>query len=1112
MTTPSEPHVSLDPTPEPILEFARSAFLPELRRAIHAVPAQTSLAPAEGLIEEWQEALELDTAQFEERLAAEGLSRTELAQLLAGRELAEGAGPSPAWQGTLRAVLRRIGDGAAASPIAPATASGPPFASVLDSFVAVAWDDLLARAARPTDFEIDWTSLTPKLQGHLRTLLLQICQRTLVLELNVARLEGWLVGETPAARYEYYVETLRRKPEVWVRLLHEYQAMARLLCTTMTYWVEGLVELLAHLSADYPRLVGRSLASPEASPGLLPDGRRLRLIDLAGGLSDPHRGGRGVWKLTFAGDAGNAPSRLIYKPRALAVDAHFQALLAFCNQGARRGALHLADLRHTALPVPEQGFPEFRELRLLDCGDHGWVEFVERRDCVDASAAVRFYLRQGAYLALLYALDGADVHTENVIASGEHPMLVDLETLFHPWLPLKPEGDDAKARALVLLRDSVMRTALLPGRAWGDRERAGINIGGLGNGNTQLSPQASLEWALSATDAMHASERRLEIPPGDNVPQVDGAMVPVSHHVEELVAGFEAMLRFLVEERQALLAPGGALRAFADDPVRRLLRSTSAYGHLLEPSYHPDNLRDTLDRERLFDLLWKVSQGKAPLLRVIPAEKEDLRHGDIPYFSTRPDSRDLWDSRGERIPDVFATPALEIVAAHLLGIGEREIEEQVFIVRAAVSAAAVSSVAPSSPAPAPLGSRAWKALDAALVLGERIAARAILGKRDATWLGMDSSTDGTAVEVAPLGGGLYDGAGGIALFLGYLGHLAGEERFTRLAARAALVSRAALDSGADEPSGFSGSLSHLYTLSHLAKLWGDPALLPPLGPILERVAAQIAADAKFDVIYGAAGYILALLAIHELTGNEQALAVAAAAGRQLKAGAQREEAGVSWPCALSARHLLGFSHGAAGVGAALLRLARAASEHAELGVDAAELAALGEAAFDFERSQFDATAGNWPDLREQAGGTASKPQFVLAYCHGAPGIALSRLSALSLAPGMPARREVEVAVETTLAGRVQKGQTLCHGEIGNMMIVQRAAARLGRADWQQQVDRRLGVTLERLAVRGPECGFDFPAAAPALMNGVAGIGYGLLCLTRPAEVPFVLDLSAVSAR
>jgi lantibiotic modifying enzyme len=200
------------------------------------------------------------------------------------------------------------------------------------------------------------------------------------------------------------------------------------------------------------------------------------------------------------------------------------------------------------------------------------------------------------------------------------------------------------------------------------------------------------------------------------------------------------------------------------------------------------------------------------------------------------------------------------------------------------------------------------------------------------------------------------------------------------------------------------------------------------------------------------------------------------------------------------------------VGAALLRLARAASEHAELGVDAAELAALGEAAFDFERSQFDATAGNWPDLREQAGGTASKPQFVLAYCHGAPGIALSRLSALSLAPGMPARREVEVAVETTLAGRVQKGQTLCHGEIGNMMIVQRAAARLGRADWQQQVDRRLGVTLERLAVRGPECGFDFPAAAPALMNGVAGIGYGLLCLTRPAEVPFVLDLSAVSAR
>jgi type 2 lantibiotic biosynthesis protein LanM len=1135
LTAPPPRDGSVDPTPGPLPVFTRAAFLPELRRARAAAPPQAPLATVEATeatieatIEAWRQAAQLTPAQFDELLAAEGLGRTDLAQILSEREHASAPRQEPAWQATLRAVLCRIGDGSSARSLAPAAAKDPPFAAVLDGFVAVAWDDLRARAPHPASFDIDWTALAPRLQAHLRTLLLQICQRTLVLELNVARLEGWLEGDTPAARYACYVGALRAQPRVWIRLLDEYQVMARLLCTTMSSWVDGVRELLAHLVTDYPRLTAPP-ASPDASraaaetlPALLPDGQRLRLVDLVGGLSDPHRGGRGVWKLSFLGGPGGEavpPSfPLVYKPRSLAVDVHFQALLGFCNRAARTGALGLAGLRHAALTSAEPGFPELRLLRLVDCGDHGWVELVPRRDCADAGAAVRFYLRQGAYLALLYVLDGADVHYENVIADGEHPMLVDLETLFHPYLP-SPEdeatragGAGATARAQAILQDSVMRTALLPGRAWGDRDRAGVNIGGLGDGRAQLSPRATLDWALARTDAMHATERRFEVPPGDNVPRVGGEVVPVSHHVEALVAGFEAMMRFLTAERAALLAPGGPIHAFADDPMRRLLRSTSVYAHLLETSGHPDHLRDALDRERLFDLLWKVSQGKPALLLAIAREKEDLRHGDVPYFSAHPSSCDLWDSRGERIPGWFAAPALQAVGAQLAARGERELGEQVFILRGAVSASSITTAAPATSPAAPLSSHGRTALDAAIAIGERIAATAILGERDATWLGMTTSRDGAGVDLTPLRGGLYDGTGGIALFLGYLGHVTGEDRFTRLAARAARVTRAALDGDHEEPSGFSGTVSHLYALSHLAALWGDRALVPPLGPILERTAAQLAADTRFDVIHGAAGCILALLALHALTGDEQAVSVAAAASRPLMAGAERGAAGASWPCTVSSQHLLGFSHGAAGIGAALLRLSHAASRRSELGVDPAALAALAEAAFDFERSRFDAAAGNWPDLREHAGGTLAAPRFMLAYCHGAPGIALSRLAALPLEPGAPARREIEIAVETTLAGRVQDGQTLCHGELGNLMIVQRAAALLGRADWQAQVDRRLGVTLARLFERGPACSFDFPPSAPALMDGIAGIGYGLLYLSRPAELPYVLDLSPLPAR
>jgi hypothetical protein len=40
--------------------------------------------------------------------------------------------------------------------------------------------------------------------------------------------------------------------------------------------------------------------------------------------------------------------------------------------------------------------------------------------------------RQGVYLAILYALEATDFHHENLIAVGEHPILLDLEALFHP--------------------------------------------------------------------------------------------------------------------------------------------------------------------------------------------------------------------------------------------------------------------------------------------------------------------------------------------------------------------------------------------------------------------------------------------------------------------------------------------------------------------------------------------------------------------------------------------------------------------------------------------------------------------------------------------------------
>jgi lantibiotic modifying enzyme len=63
----------------------------------------------------------------------------------------------------------------------------------------------------------------------------------------------------------------------------------------------------------------------------------------------------------------------------------------------------------------------------------------------------RYYQRAGQLLCLLYVLGANDCHNENLIACGEHPVLVDLETLMHhPFREIAGQERKEGAEALSL--------------------------------------------------------------------------------------------------------------------------------------------------------------------------------------------------------------------------------------------------------------------------------------------------------------------------------------------------------------------------------------------------------------------------------------------------------------------------------------------------------------------------------------------------------------------------------------------------------------------------------------------------------------------------------------
>ncbi|UCC89732.1 MAG: type 2 lantipeptide synthetase LanM family protein [Anaerolineales bacterium] len=892
--------------------------------------------------------------------------------------------------------------------------------------------------------------------------------RTLVLELNVARLQDVLDGETPAERFESFIHRLRQ-PEEAIAILAEYPVLARQLTICIAHWVEVCLEFLERLCADWEAIL--DCFGPAHDPGLL--------VELVGGAGDTHRGGRSVMIARF--DSG---FQMVYKPKSLAIDVHFQELLAWLNG---RGCQ-----------------PPLQTLKILDRGAYGWVEYVEVQACTSVAEIECFYQRLGAYLALLYTLNATDFHLENLIARGQHPMLIDLETLFNPQFD-RFDGAEAGVVVEQALANSVLQVGLLPQRLWARDEYGGIDISGLGGDEGQLSPDRIPQPAHAGTDHMHYIRQRVELPGEANRPSLDGAQATALDHVEDVVKGFVMLYQLLMDHRVDLVADHGPLARFALDETRVLLRPTRTYDQLLFESFHPDVLRQGLDRDLLLDRLWTAVPGRPYMSQVIGVEQAELQQGDIPVFTTHPTSLDLTSGNGQTIRGVLTETGMALVQRRLRALDEQDKRRQEWFIRATL--ATLESGMHRPPAePIYLWLEAQTSLSrdrllaGARAVADRLAETSIRGQEDISWIGLELLAEENW-GIAPLGIDLYSGIPGMALFLAYAGAVLGEEGYTTLARRALnsiLRQVELLSPDMPDIGGLEGWGGVLYTLTHLGVLWAEPGLLSQAEGVVEVLAGFIGQDQEFGLVRGAAGAIGGLLAFHHCLPSQKALNAAITCGDHLIASAQPVQGGLGWTVPrLGPRPLTGFAYGAAGIAWALLELAGVSGHQ--------RFRAAARQAIDYERALYSPQAGNWPDLRE-AGGPDSARRLV-AWCHGAAGIGLARLRALSHLDDPKLGDEIQTAINTTLSHGFGFSHCLCHGDMGNLELLLQASQVLDDHRWHAQVERLAPMVLDSIDRHGWACGGPGAVELPGLMLGLAGIGYQMLRLAEPDRVPSVLLLA-----
>lgn len=1053
-------------------ELAGALTLDE-RAALSRRPAP---APPQGAaigrqrLERWRSQVPFDEDRFfARRLARAGLDEERLLALLSEprESLAARLPEAPDW---LREVAEayRSGDLEYALPFSPDLSA---YAETRLLWLAAPLIWQVERRIRAAAAELagpfDPSAVAALVLANLPEQLLWTISRACVLELNIARLEERIAGESPEERFDAFIALLRDPKAAW-EILERYPVLARQLVLRTRNWGDAAVELLQRLAADWEEIL--AAFGPAEVPGLL---SHVRI-----GAGDRHRGNRTVSLLTFA-----SGWRLVYKPRPQAIAVHFQELLAWMNEG---------------------GFePAFQLLRIVDRGDYGWMEFARPAPCSGTAEVHRFYRRMGGYLALLYALDAGDFHHENLIAAGGHPLLIDLESIVEPRPPLATRPGASSVAEEQLAR-SVLRIGLLPQRAFGGAGE-GVDISALGMAPGQATEGAIPYWEARGTDGMRLERRPMEMIASEHRPSLGGALIDVSDYVDDLAEGFECAYRLIASRRGEL---GRFLDRMAGDEARVILRPTRTYGHLLQESFHPFLLREALERDRHFDHLWQGIVESPLLEEVVDSEREELLQGDIPLFSARLGSRDLLGAGGRVWPGFLERSGLEMVRSRLADLDEGDLGRQLWFIRAAVATHQINvfgleSGMEARSAAADREVDPGQLLEAARAIGARLESLALRSNGDATWIGVQSR-QGRNFRLTPLGHDLYAGLPGVVVFLSYLAEVTGEERWRRLA-RAGWSTiwsqRETARSLVTSVGGFEGWGGTLWTLAHLSRLWDEPSLLEEARSIVELLPGLIEKDTVFDLLAGTAGCIPALLALHRVDPSDRILDVARRCGEHLLAHVLPMERGASWlPTDLrrfASGPLTGFGHGAAGYAWSLLELAAATGD------GRFRRAALG--AVEYERSHFQPELGTWRELRTiQATNVAlqsGEDTYLIAWCHGAPGVGLSRLRALRHVDDPEMRREVDVALDSTLRKGFDRSHCLCHGDLGNAELFLEAGGR-----WRAEANRAAARVLQGVAEGGWRSGIPRGVEVPGLMTGLAGMGYGLLRLAAPERVPSILLL------
>ncbi len=335
-------------------------------------------------------------------------------------------------------------------------------------------------------------------------------------------------------------------------------------CPLLAGYEKNFVELFGgNLKLLFSRLAKNRQRVSEAFFG----GREIKLVTaLALGDGDTHRHGQTVARV------GTDAGAFYYKPHDCGLDAFYEELTE----------KWFSDCMTAAKVVEGKGYAFVSELKPEEMKDKKDIE--------------TYFYHLGIMMAMFHGLASRDMHTENVMACGVKPAVLDVETLLAPQrATLKP--DDLS----YYTTNSVIGTSMLPGR-----------IHKLGMISALHKPDEPTMKACS-------------------LPIYKGEQVGVEGYEEVFIRGFRKGYRRMMDHRDEFDL---LLERHTNSAVRFVKYNTSYYYLVRRDLYRQENMATEEARDKAADKLripmkldWKDSDQV-----ILDYEKENILRGDIPYY------------------------------------------------------------------------------------------------------------------------------------------------------------------------------------------------------------------------------------------------------------------------------------------------------------------------------------------------------------------------------------------------------------------------------------------------------------------------------------------------